>query len=376
MFARSVVASPCFGGMRTSSLLSPSTSSKGAVSQLLFNCLRSVSSSSAAKKGISSTTTTTTTSSTINKHRHGRKETIRSVSSSSSSSEKGPRVIPAQTGPFFKKSPFSVIRNAATIDTLITDFNGTLFDASELHQQWASVMSEKLSEHCGEKCVDHLFKVVKFDPATGKADGEGMMAMRPWNDIYDTVAYELSRATGMKYADAALIVASWRGCVDHFVGHRPLADLQALFSQWKENGVEKFAITTAEDRAVVLKLLEENNVLDYVDIIVAGTDPIAPKPQIDNIRYIMRSLESLPESTLLIGDTKADMLLGRNGDIALRVGVLSGRGTVEQLQLYTDVFIETAEEVSGLLRGEINHNLIHVPHTFNSTTKSPFNPTK
>eukprot|EP00055_Hartaetosiga_balthica_P002687 m.4870 g.4870 ORF g.4870 m.4870 type:complete len:373 (+) comp2305_c0_seq1:430-1548(+) len=273
-----------------------------------------------------------------------------------------PRVIPAQFGPLFKKSPFSMLRESHTIDTLISDMNGTLFDPTEIHRLWAAVMREKFLEYCGEEHVNQFFDAVKYDTEKGVADGEGMLAMRPWNDIYDTAAYELSRATGMEYAEASLEVANWRGSVDHMNGHKAIVDVEALFDKCIENGIKKFAISTAEDRPVVVKLLEEANVLDKVDIIVAGTDPIAPKPQIDNVRYIFRSLESLPQNTVLMGDTKADMLLGRIGDIAMRVGVLSGRGTVEQLQLYTDIFIERADKICSVIRGDLTSDIIHVTY--------------
>ena len=70
----------------------------------------------------------------------------------------------------------------------------------------------------------------------------------------------------------------------------------------------------------------------------------------------------------MVGDTKSDMLLARNARVGLGVGVLSGWGTLEQMQLYTDVFIESAESVRDLLSGEVRCNVVKVIESTDETT--------
>ncbi|EGD77234.1 hypothetical protein PTSG_08327 [Salpingoeca rosetta] len=233
-------------------------------------------------------------------------------------------------------------------DAVIFDKDGTLVDQTRVYAEWTSVIGYHFEQHCGADAKNKLFDLLRVDPSTGQVSGDGILAMRPWKEIYDSVSLELSRETGMKYHEASSTVCAWRADLDLAAHQTPLFDVQALFSTLKDHGT-KVAIVTADDRDVTTLVLADLGVLHLVDALVTGSDMFAPKPQAEAADHIVHKLQLRRNKCAVVGDTLADLLLARNANLGLGVAVLSGACTRDQLSNYTDVIIDRADELPRLL---------------------------
>jgi len=107
---------------------------------------------------------------------------------------------------------------------------------------------------------------------------------------------------------------------------KALANLKLLFKILKKNDV-KIAISTSDSREGTNDTLRELNLEKYVDLVVCGDDPdIKPKPNPYSANKICSQLGIDPSETVMVGDTKADVGMGKAADLGWNVGVLSGVG--------------------------------------------------
>ena len=81
---------------------------------------------------------------------------------------------------------------------------------------------------------------------------------------------------------------------------------------------------------------------------VAGDDmgPEKAKPLPHCILSVCEQLQITPAETVMVGDTRSDMLCGRAAKVGARIGVLSGVSTPEYVMQYADALIP---DVSYLL---------------------------
>ena len=122
-----------------------------------------------------------------------------------------------------------------------------------------------------------------------------------------------------------------------------------LFKILKENGI-KIAICTSDSRAGTLAFVNAMDAEDLIDLVVCGDDPQAvPKPAPQNAIEICRTLGVDPSRAVMVGDTHADMGMGKSAKLGATVAVLSGVGNVEHLDDSADHMIPSISHLLPLL---------------------------
>ncbi len=101
----------------------------------------------------------------------------------------------------------------------------------------------------------------------------------------------------------------------------------------------RLALATTDDRAGVERDLAPLGVLPYLSVVVSGDAGLATKPAPDMVLEACAAVGTPPARTVVVGDSCADLLMGRAAGVALTVGVLSGGGTTETLLPLADVLV-------------------------------------
>ncbi len=126
-------------------------------------------------------------------------------------------------------------------------------------------------------------------------------------------------------------VLLWRSNGIVLVSRTITADVAGLFESLQAEGI-KVAICTSDSREGTEAFLERESLSRLVDFVVCGDDPESkPKPDPHNALRICRELNVAPSSTIMVGDTPADTLMGQQAGLGLTVGVLSGVGSLDDL---------------------------------------------
>jgi phosphoglycolate phosphatase len=117
--------------------------------------------------------------------------------------------------------------------------------------------------------------------------------------------------------------------------------LQAL------NGKNVFlACLTNDEHRRAQSILEFLKISTFFQLILGGDEVSRPKPDPEMIEAACKRFRLLPEQTVYIGDTVADMIMAKKARAGLAVGVLGGAANESLLSAEADIVIPNLEAIS------------------------------
>lgn len=221
----------------------------------------------------------------------------------------------------------------ADIQLIIFDKDGTLIDFDAMWGGWLEDLAQRLERLAGVPLAQPLFNALGYDAVTQRAIPHSHLVIAPVSELYDlTLAF--LREHGQT---ESLLRAAWF-TPDPVALAKPVTDLRALFTALRARG-QRLALATADDRAPTQVTLESFGIADWIETMVCADDGIPLKPAPDMILTICQRLNVLPVHTLMVGDTVADLHMGRAAGVGRVVAVLTGANTLEDLQPHADVVL-------------------------------------
>lgn len=154
-----------------------------------------------------------------------------------------------------------------------------------------------------------LFRAYGYDAAGKRVRPDAALAITPMA-ILRKMAGDAMREAGCppSRVDPALDVA-WH-VPNPVTTAQPLTDLHVLFDTLRARGA-KIAIATGDDRAPTEAALAACGVAGLVDALACADDGVPVKPAPDTVLGLCRSLGVPAARTAVVGDTVADMQMGR-----------------------------------------------------------------
>ena len=166
--------------------------------------------------------------------------------------------------------------------------------------------------------------------------------------IYESVLTHLNSGRGSRERTISreedtpsVSVASEASAVSKRSGSeiKPLADLPRLFSALRSAG-HLLAVSTSDSRSNTLPQLRALGVDALLHHVQCSDDAgVEPKPNALNVLRLCSLLNVDPRETAIVGDTPADLRMGRSAKLALCVGVLSGVGRERELAPLADFLL-------------------------------------
>jgi phosphoglycolate phosphatase len=214
--------------------------------------------------------------------------------------------------------------NLDGIDVVIFDKDGTLIDFDVMWGGWARVLGDRLDATIRRPVSLDVFATIGFDPSTGRVAPGGPLATATMAGIEEIVARVLRRwcpsiAAARRATEAAWLVP------DPVALAAPLADLSMIFGRLRADG-RRIAVVTTDDRVPTDSTLRAFGVREAVEAMVCGDDGFPMKPEPDPVFAICQAFRSDPSRVAVIGDTPADIAMGRAAGAGRVIGVRSGIG--------------------------------------------------
>jgi phosphoglycolate phosphatase len=220
-------------------------------------------------------------------------------------------------------------------ELIVFDKDGTLVDLHTPWGQWAESVATGLA---GFIPSEDLLSRLGWDATSERVEAETPLAIASLTTLQAVVATWLYEA-GLGWSEA--MATSERVLA---AGPRPPASpicpLTPLFETLSARGYQ-LAVVSTDDLAGVERDLTPLGVLPYVSTIVAGDAALPTKPARDMVLAACHAVGVSPARTVVVGDSVADMLMGRAAKVALTIGVLSGSGTTEALSPHADMLVPT-----------------------------------
>ncbi|XP_023930538.1 uncharacterized protein LOC106170926 [Lingula anatina] len=222
---------------------------------------------------------------------------------------------------------------------------------------WARIVAKKIEEGSGLKIADKVYEVFGYcnqknivEPGVLAEGTSAMVKQRLQN---------LLVSEGINKERAVQIVKDSYVEADHTSKEslRPLDDLHTLFRVLKEHDM-KIAICTSDSRYGTLQSLESLGLLSQIDRLVCGDDiDNIPKPAQYNANMICSELNVDPSEAIMVGDSLADVGMGRLANLGGSIGVSTGVTPREELEPHADVVVDRLMDIVPLiLPAEVHKN--------------------
>jgi phosphoglycolate phosphatase len=104
-------------------------------------------------------------------------------------------------------------------------------------------------------------------------------------------------------------------------------------------------VATTDDREPTLRTLEVLGIAGLVDVVVCGDDGVPVKPAPDMVWHACARLGVDVSRSGVVGDTRADLAMGRSAGCGLVVAVLSGAGDQPALEPLSDLVLSSIAEL-------------------------------
>jgi phosphoglycolate phosphatase len=231
------------------------------------------------------------------------------------------------------------------IDVVIFDKDGTLIDFHAMWGGWARTLGDRLDGTIRRPVSPDVYATVGFDPSTGRVAPGGLLATGTMAGIEETIATVLRRYCPSIAAARRATQAAW--FLPDPTQAEPLADLSRLFGRLRDSG-RRIAVVTTDDRAPTEATLRALGVRRHVEALVCGDDGFAMKPAPDPVVAVCHAFRSEPSRVLVVGDTPADLEMGRSAGAALVIGVRSGVAPTADLA-GADQVIDSVADLLGAI---------------------------
>ncbi|MFT3893826.1 MAG: HAD family hydrolase [Anaerolineales bacterium] len=226
---------------------------------------------------------------------------------------------------------------------IIFDKDGTLIDFDAMWGGWVVYLAEQLHALSGLPVREPLCLAMGYDDANKKVLALGKLAASPMSQLYQ-LTIDVMRSLGLSAEQAEKVVEQGWCIPDPVMLAKPFTDMRDLFGKFYEQNI-KLGIATTDDRAPTQAMIEAFDVEEYLTSMVCADDGIPAKPAPDMVLTTCQRMNLHPSKVMVIGDTVADLKMGRSAGAGLVVGVLSGVSKVHDLMPYADMIIDSVDEL-------------------------------
>jgi phosphoglycolate phosphatase-like HAD superfamily hydrolase len=230
---------------------------------------------------------------------------------------------------------------------VIFDKDGTLIDFHSMWGGWVEELARRLGAASRRPVSEALFHAMGYDEASRRVLSEGKLAATPMAQLYDLTMDVMIEAGLPPKSAQAMVAHAWHA-PDPVALARPCADLNALFTRLGERGL-KIAIATTDDRSPTIATLAGLGLASFVDALVCADDGVPVKPAPDMVWDVCRAVGVDPAQAIVVGDTAADLQMGRAAGAGRVVGVLTGVSLAGDLTPLADVVMASVGKLMDVI---------------------------
>lgn len=232
------------------------------------------------------------------------------------------------------------------IDLVVFDKDGTLLDFEAMWGGWAAELGRRLEAATKRPVAGDVFAAIGFDPVSEHVRPGSPLAIATMGQLEEVVAAVIRRWCPNVAAARRAVETAWFE-PDPVATAVPTADLGGLFEALVASG-RRIAVATTDDRAPTEATLRALGLRQFVSALACGDDGVGVKPDPAMVLAICRALGTEPARTAVVGDTPADLAMGRSAGLGRVVGVLTGVGSREDLEPLADALLESVGELLAI----------------------------
>jgi phosphoglycolate phosphatase len=229
------------------------------------------------------------------------------------------------------------------IDLVVFDKDGTLIDFDAMWSPWTRQLAARLEAATGLSLAERLYSELGFDPLADRTIAGSALAVLPMAVLRDAVRDVVARA-GVDADDAQRAVDQAWFVPDPATTAQPVTELRPVFASLRSRGC-RIGVATSDDHAPTTDTLTALGIAELVDVIVGADDGVTRKPAPDMVLVACRTVGVATARTAVVGDSVADLEMGRAAKAARVIGVLSGVSARAELEPFADAVLNSVAEL-------------------------------
>ena len=234
-------------------------------------------------------------------------------------------------------------RNPA-IAGILFDKDGTLLD---FHRTWQPINEAALlfAAQGDAHLEDRLRSIGGLCPRSGLALPDTLLAAGTTHEIAEAFV-----AAGSRFEVTALTREIDRIFCAGAENAVPVVELAPMLARFKARGL-KLGVASSDSEAGIMAMAARFGLDGLLDFISGYDSGHGAKPEPGMLLAFARHCNLSPGAIIVVGDNVGDMEMARRGGAGLRIGVLTGTGTAEQLTEAADVCLGSIAELEAVLFG-------------------------
>jgi phosphoglycolate phosphatase len=229
------------------------------------------------------------------------------------------------------------------IDLVVFDKDGTLIDFHAMWGGWALELGRRLDGATRRPVAGDVFAAIGFDPVNSRVRAGAPLAVATMGEIAEVLAAVIRRWCPSVAAARRAVETAWF-VPDPVASATPTADLAALFGRLRDSG-RLIAVATTDDRAPTEATLRGLGIRELVSALACGDDGVGVKPDPAMVLALCTALQVTPDRAAVVGDTPADLAMGRSAGVGRAIGVLTGVGERAELEPLADAILNSIGEL-------------------------------
>jgi phosphoglycolate phosphatase len=230
------------------------------------------------------------------------------------------------------------------IDLVIFDKDGTLIEFHLMWGGWVDDLARRLEAATGLALREGLYEILGVDPGTGMVYWHGLLAATPMARIREAIEAFVAEAGAGADAARAAVEGAWQA-PDPVGLAQPVTDLAALFARLRKR-VPLFAVATSDDRDPTERTLAALGITADIAATACADDGFPNKPAPDPVLRICERLRIAPARSAVVGDSPADLRMGRAAGAGRVIAVLTGVGDEATLAPLADIVLVSIEALA------------------------------
>jgi phosphoglycolate phosphatase len=213
---------------------------------------------------------------------------------------------------------------------------------------WVDDLARRLEATTRLRLRAGLYELLGVDPETGVVYWHGLMAATPMARIREAIEQFVANAGAGREAARAAVDGAWQA-PDPVGLAQPVTDLHALFDRLRHRSTGErrhLAIATADDRDPTTRTLRALGIEDEIEAMVCADDGVEHKPAPDAVLRLCERLGVKPSRAAVVGDSPADLRMGRAAGAGRVIGVLTGVGDELTLGPLADLVLASIEDLA------------------------------
>lgn len=213
------------------------------------------------------------------------------------------------------------------IQSILFDKDGTLIDFPSIWIPWIDDIFDYLSDTVPHCPLDKIELRTAFGAGENgdMVDPKGPLAIASIEESKTIIAYKLYENgipwdSAVFYASESIIVANKKE--KNLRSFRPIAGIKEFLECLKANTI-RLGVLTADDTERAWEHLKKAKLADYFEFVI-GSDQVTNGKPFPDMAYLAKDRYGISLSeTMMIGDTNADMQLGKNAGVNVTVGIIT-----------------------------------------------------